>query len=87
MALLQFLVIAVFIYFIFRISIRYLLPYLLKRFVNKKMNEFTRAQQEYAPNDNTQNGEVTIENSKRKRKKQPYIDNQEGEYVDYEEVD
>ena len=72
------------IYYGFKLIARYVLPFFLKRFVNKMQD---RAQQQYSgkqedPNVNV--GETSID---KKPGNQQQSNNSVGEYVDYEEVD
>lgn len=68
-------------YYLFKLFLRYVMPWLLKRFVQNQQNKFY--QQQGFQNDN-QEGEVRIRKERAKKSKD---DSGFGEYVDYEDVD
>lgn len=79
----------VFFLFIFRLLFRRLLPWLLRRYINKKMRNM------YGSNDAFENDEQTKNTKHFGDIKVDYVPDEEGEnkttsegeYVDYEEVD
>ncbi|PCJ82448.1 MAG: DUF4834 domain-containing protein [Flavobacteriales bacterium] len=84
--LLRTILIILLIYFVIRLFTRYVMPFLLRMFVNKaqrnfeqKMNEM-HGQQEQRPE-----GEMRVDYNPNKNQKKKKDD--DGEYVDYEEVD
>ena len=77
--MLKTIVILLAIYFIFKIVVRVIFPYVLKSYVEKKQREMFDQQQPPQKKE----GEVTIEYAPEKKKKG---DNDEGEYVNYEEI-
>lgn len=68
-------------YYIFKLFLRYALPWLLARFMHKQQNKFYQQQGFQSEN---QEGEVKIKRDKSKKAKD---DSSFGEYVDYEDVD
>lgn len=68
--------------------VRYLLPYLVKRFIEKQKEKFYNAnphmQKEYADNNNKKEGEIEIN---RYTKNNRVNSDSVGEYVDFEELD
>ena len=71
------------IYFVIRILSRYVLPLLIDKGV-KNMQQKMYEQQKQNQRPNRREGEVTIE---KKRKQDKRYDQDEGEYIDFEEVD
>ncbi len=69
------------IYYVFRFLGRYVFPYMLRRAVSNMVNK----QQQYAGQQTRQpEGKVTVEKNQRR---QTHYAKDEGEYVDFEEVD
>ena len=81
--LLRFLFWFFLISYILKVLGRYILPILLKRYINKKQSQFN---QQFNQQDSTleKEGKVSI---KTKPKKSKNDTNDMGEYVDFEEVD
>lgn len=83
------IIIIVLIYYTFKLFAKYVAPYLLKRWMEKKMKDFNgRNYQQFNQKrqdqfNQTKEGEVKIKHKKRNNKNNDNI----GEYVDYEEVD
>jgi uncharacterized membrane protein YciS (DUF1049 family) len=71
------------IYFIIRLFTRYLLPLLLENKI-KDMQKKVREQEEQRKRTGKQEGEVTIEYNQQKNNTS---NRNEGEYIDFEEVD
>ena len=71
------------IYFIIRIFTRYILPMLVDKGV-KNMQQKMYEQQRQNQQSNRHEGEVTIEKNKKQNNR---FDKDEGEYIDFEEVD
>jgi len=72
------------IYFIVRILFRYVLPFLLKRFINRKMEEMSGRANNYQHKEPRREGEITVDykpSDKKKRNKK-----NTGDYVDFEEI-
>jgi len=87
MGLLKFLFIAFVVITLINVFFRYVMPFLLKRFVNKKMKDFGYTnEQRYNEQNQKREGEVTVEYDRRK-KHPTYIDDDEGEYIDYKDAD
>ncbi len=84
-ALLKFLFIVIIIYYIFKMFIRYALPWFLARFVKKQQEKFNNMGG-YQGNDssNFNEGDVKV---KRNHSQKSNDDGEFGEYVDFEEVD
>jgi hypothetical protein len=83
MGLLRTIIILLAIYFLFKLIVRVILPMLIKNYVDKKTREFYDINERQRMN--KREGEITIEKKDSKSKKDK--DKEEGEYVDYEEVD
>lgn len=82
MGLLRTLLILSIIYFSYRIFVHVLAPLLLKIVIKKAQKNYNeRMEHKY---DDTNNSEIKITNAKNSRKKS--IHDQDGEYVDYEEI-
>lgn len=82
-SLLRTLLILVGVYFAFRLIFRVLIPYLLKRFINKQHKKYYQQYDRNASfNDDQKSGEVHIKGQKKKSSTTEKL----GDYVDYEEV-
>ena len=71
-------------YFFFKYTIRLLAPFLIKRFANKMQDKFRQEFNQKYKNNDSKEGEVTIETKKKSSNSK--TDNV-GDYVDFEEVD
>ncbi|MBL6874296.1 MAG: DUF4834 family protein [Flavobacteriales bacterium] len=71
-------------YFFFKYTIRLLAPFLIKRFANKMQDKFRQEFNQQYKNNDSKEGEVTIENKKKSSNSKTDI---VGDYVDFEEVD
>ena len=71
-------------YFFFKYTIRLLAPFLIKRFANKMQDKFRQEFNQQYKNNDSKEGEVTIEN---KNKSSNSKTDKVGDYVDFEEVD
>ena len=71
-------------YFVFKYTIRLLAPFLIKRFANKMQDKFRQEFNQQYKNNDSKEGDVTIENKKKSSNSK--TDNV-GDYVDFEEVD
>lgn len=89
MGLLRTILILALVYYGFRFLARYVFPFFLKRYVNKKtqefQNQFDRQNRKDKKYVKEHEGEVKIKSSK-KNKSQKESDDI-GDYVDYEEVE
>ena len=70
-------------YFFFKYTIRLLAPFLIKRFANKMQDKFRQEFNQQYKNNDSKEGDVTIENKKKSSNSK--TDNV-GDYVDFEEV-
>ena len=71
-------------YFFFKYTIRLLAPFLIKRFANKIQDKFRQEFNQQYKNNDSKEGEVTIENKKKSSNSKT---DKVGDYVDFEEVD
>jgi hypothetical protein len=71
-------------YFFLKYTIRLLAPFLIKRFANKMQDKFRQEFNQQYKNNDSKEGDVTIENKKNSSNSK--TDNV-GDYVDFEEVD
>ena len=71
-------------YFFFKYTIRLLAPLLIKRFANKMQDKFRQEFNRQYKNNDTKEGEITIENKKKSSNSKT---DKVGDYVDFEEVD
>tara|TARA_Y200000002_G_C22358073_1_gene527862 strand:- start:147 stop:395 length:249 start_codon:yes stop_codon:yes gene_type:complete len=71
-------------YFFFKYTIRLLAPFLIKRFANKMQDKFRQEFNQQYKNNDSKEGEVTIENKKKSSNSKT---DKVGDYVDFEEVD
>lgn len=76
------ILIIVLIYYVFKLLGRYVFPYLLKNYINKQQQKYGQYQQQDEPQH--KEGEVYIKKNPNKGKQKDIDD---GEYVDYEEVE
>ncbi len=72
-------------YYLFKIIGRLLFPYLMKKGVERMQQQQHRAASGYQQQAHQQEGKVTVKQSAPK-KPTHIVDDNEGEYVDYEEV-
>ena len=73
----------IFIYLLFRLFTHYILPFLVRRFIERAKAKFYRDNPHITPDEQKKQGEMTI--SFRKEKKRSDTDNL-GEYTDFEEI-
>ena len=71
-------------YFFFKFTIRLLAPFLIKRFANKMQDKFRQEFNQKYKNNDSKEGEITIENKKKSSNSKT---DKVGDYVDFEEVD
>jgi ribosomal protein S17E len=71
-------------YFFFKYTIRLLAPFLIKRFANKMQDKFRQEFNQKYKNNDSKEGEITIENKKKSSNSKT---DKIGDYVDFEEVD
>jgi ribosomal protein S17E len=71
-------------YFFFKYTIRLLAPFIIKRFANKMQDKFRQEFNQQYKNNDSKEGEVTIENKKKSSNSKT---DKVGDYVDFEEVD
>lgn len=83
MGLLRTLLVIITFYYLFKIISRYVMPFLLKRFINKMQHKAQQQQNNYQQ-PNVKEGETVID---KKPTKSNQGNNSVGEYVDYEEID
>jgi len=84
-ALLKFIFIVILIYYGFRLAIRYLVPWFIKRTMKKQQDKFSQMGGfNNSGYNQTKEGDVNINT---KRTQQSKEDDGFGEYVDYEDVD
>jgi Protein trafficking PGA2. len=81
MAFIKFIIIAVGIYYLLKLIIRAMFPFLVQKTFDKMQKEANRQQQEQQKRE----GEVTIDRNQTKKSNQNKKD--VGDYVDFEEVD
>lgn len=91
MQLLRTIAIIIIVYYGFKLLVRYVFPFLITRWANKKMQEFQQQAQNQVRDEEEakrfvkqHEGEVKINSTKRSAK--PESDDL-GDYVDYEEVE
>jgi hypothetical protein len=84
MGLLRTILILLAIYFLFRFIMRVILPLLLKNYIEKKQKEFF-GQHQQQHFDKKEEGKITVKKTPSSKGKKSH-DDDEGEYVDYEEI-
>lgn len=90
MSILRLFAIIAIIYIIFRLMIRYLLPYIVKRFVEKQKEKFYQANphmrkdEEETQKKHRKDGEVNIKHTTKSKKLNT---DDVGEYVDFEDIE
>ncbi len=76
---------AIVIYYLLKLAMRFLLPFILKRLAKKVLSNFETMQgQAYSEAKKKKEGEVTIEYNDSQKKGNGLKD--KGEYVDFEEI-
>jgi hypothetical protein len=83
MGLMRTLLIIAIIYFALRFIVRYLLPFLLTSYVNKKFNAMGNHTRGFNNPKKKPEGEVTIDFSSQNKKQNK---TNKGDYVDFEEI-
>lgn len=82
----RFFFIVIIIYVIFRLLIRYVFPFIVKRYLKRFQNNFYEQNPHLKNQQQKKEGEVNIEHDPSKNSKKKGNDDI-GEYVDYEEVE
>ncbi|MEA3446923.1 MAG: DUF4834 family protein [Bacteroidota bacterium] len=84
----RFLLIVIIVILFFRLLFRVVIPWLLKRKINKMQHQYKQEQDPRKKQDKSE-GEVTIENIPEDRKsgKKKGTKHDDEEYADYEEID
>jgi hypothetical protein len=83
MGFIRIILILVLFYYLVRIIMRFIVPFLLGNYVNRKMNDFSgRYEGQQTTRNRKKEGEVTVDYTSREAKKRK----DHGEYVDYEEI-
>lgn len=75
--------------YLFRLFIRYGLPYILGRFIRKQQENFAGGfqQNDFSQKKSTNDGEVKVKRKKSTTKQKDQSDKTFGEYVEFEDVD
>lgn len=73
------------IYFLAKLFTRYLLPYIIKRFIRKTEERYKKQRKTYE-DQNKKEGDIHI-SYKNRRGNQNKKSDELGEYIDYEEID
>ena len=87
MGLIKFIFIAIIIYYLFKLVARYLMPYLLTRFVRKTQEKMSQHQQGGAQEQKKKSGEISVDFVPKDKGKGNPNKSELGEYVDFEDVD
>ncbi len=85
-ALLRFIFVVVIIYYGFRLVIKYVVPWLIGRFMKKQQDKFNQMSG-FGNNNHNQAKEGEVHIKKKRSQKTDNADNEFGEYVDFEDVD
>lgn len=86
MTLFRFFIIIIVIYLVFRVLVRYLLPYLVRRYIEKQKEKFYNSGPFADYNANRQQskeGEINIHKKPQQNQSKEKI----GEYVDFEDIE
>lgn len=86
MGLLKTLLIIALVYYLFRLTTRFIFPFLLKYFIGKTQRDFGNWENGDEQQHKKKEGEISIDYVSRKDKNKK-DKSDEGEYVDFEEVD
>jgi len=84
MALLRLIFILIIVYMVYRLLVRYIIPFLLKAFIKKSQDRFYQQNPDLRKNHPKKEGEVSVDYVPEKRNTKAGID--EDDYIDYEEV-
>ena len=83
MGLIRIIIIFILLYYLLRLVMRVVVPFLLGSYVNRKMNGFSETPgSKQAGGNRKKEGEVTVDYSPQQKKKS----RDQGEYVEYEEI-
>jgi len=78
------LLIIILVYLFFRILVRYILPWMVRRYIKKAREKFYRQNPHFDHHEQKKEGEMTI-SIKRTKHSKPDTD-KIGDYTDYEEI-
>lgn len=81
--LLEFVFILIIFYYLFKLLVRYLFPWIVKRYLKYFQNKFYEQNPQARPKQSKDEGKVKVDYEPKQDSKSDNI----GEYVDYEEVD
>jgi len=84
-AILRFIFVVIILYYGFKIVFRYVAPWLLGRFMKKQHDKFNQMNG-FENNDYDQSKEGEVHVKKKESQKTNNIDDEFGEYVDFEDV-
>ncbi len=86
-AFLRFIFIIIIVYYVFKFSARYIIPWVITRFIKKQQDKFNNMNGFNNTNNNS-NGEVHIKTKNNQNNNQKSKnDNNFGEYVDFEDIE
>jgi len=85
-AILRFIFVVIIIYYGFRLVFKYVVPWLLGRFMKKQQDKFNQMSG-FGNSDYDQSKEGEVRVKKNKSQKTNNTDDEFGEYVDFEDVD
>jgi len=80
--LLRIILLLVVIYYVVRLFVRIIFPFLFQRYINKRKGNFSGRQQ-YSRQKGRREGEITIDYLDKKEKR---VSKDAGEYIDFKEV-
>ena len=86
--LFRFLLILIVIYYVFKLLVRYIFPFIVKRYLSKVQKQFYNQNPHLDPDEQKKKeGEVKVDfNSERKENKNDNSTDDFGDYIDFEEI-
>ena len=84
MALLRLVVIMIIVYMIYRLLVRYIIPFLFKAYIKKSQDKFYQQNPNLRKDSLKNEGEVSVDYVPEKRNRKSDVN--DDDYIDYEEV-
>jgi len=85
--LFRFLFILIIIYYVFKILVRYVFPFLVKRFLNNAQQQFYKQNPHLDPEEQKKReGEVKVKSKPTQKNEKDNSQDDFGDYVDFEEI-
>jgi hypothetical protein len=84
--LFRFLLILIVIYYVFKLLVRFVFPFVVKNYLNKMQRNFYEQNPHLDPDAKKKEGEVKVDSCPENGKQAERKDDDFGDYIDYEEI-